>query len=409
MRPRTATALLVIAALTAVACSDDDSGGEESTGSTEAPATDATSPSDTAEDATEDTDAVDSGTDGTGAPDSADGEAAAFDEERCELNREAGTITYLTGFDYAAAASIVDVIVAQEAGYYEDLCLDVEILPSFSTANYPLIAENEAQVASGGSFSEVVAFAEANDADFVVLAVEGRTAIDGLIVKPGVASELGDLEGTTIGVKGKLPASIEAMLLEAGLSEGEDFETVLLDGFDPLAHIAIESIVGFPGWKSNEPGALDRAGVGYELFDPIDSDIPGSFGVIYTNQAFVDEHPTAVEDFVRATMRGLDDAIADPAGASETAVVQIDAGGNPNFLSPEGEAYRWETDAQLIVDTTPEGVGFGVPDPAGLQAELDVYAGIGLFGEAGAPDAQDYLGTGIAASVYDDGVVIWPL
>ena len=59
---------------------------------------------------------------------------------RCAENREAGTITYLTGFDFAAAASMVDVFVAEQHGYYDELCLDVEVIASFSTANYPLIA-----------------------------------------------------------------------------------------------------------------------------------------------------------------------------------------------------------------------------------------------------------------------------
>src|SRR5688572_16552372 len=58
-------------------------------------------------------------------------------ETRCAANREAGTITYLTGFDFAATASMIDVFVAHERGYFDDLCLDVEIQPSFSTANYP--------------------------------------------------------------------------------------------------------------------------------------------------------------------------------------------------------------------------------------------------------------------------------
>ena len=115
---------------------------------------------------------------------------------------------------------------------------DVEVTASFSTANYPLVAENDAQFASGGSFSEVVQFSAANDADLVVMAVEGPTAIDSLIVKPGTATELADLAGTTIGVKGKLPPSVAAMLAQAGLVEGTDFDTVLLDGFDPVQHIA---------------------------------------------------------------------------------------------------------------------------------------------------------------------------
>jgi ABC-type nitrate/sulfonate/bicarbonate transport system substrate-binding protein len=336
----------------------------------------------------------------------------AFPDDRCAANQAAGTITYLTGFDFAATASIVDVIVADANGYYDDLCLDVDIVPSFSTANYPLVAENDAQFASGGSFSEVVAFADANDTDFVVTAVEGPTAIDSLIVKPGIATQLADLAGTTIGVKGKLPPSVAAMLATAGLVENQDYTTVLLDGFDPTAHIAIDAIDGFPGYKSNEPGALERAGITFDLFDPLDSDIPGSFGVIYTNQQFVDDHPSAAEDFMRATMRGLADAIADPDTAATTAVGLINSGGNPNFLSPEGEVFRWNTDAALITELTPNGVGYGTPDPDALQNELDTYAAVGLFATTNTPDttpiATDYL-SDILAGIYDtDTTIIWP-
>lgn len=403
MRLRTASALLTLAAFSFAACGSDDSSSSDTVVDTVA---------DTTDDAAVDT-AAPAGdtTPATSDPLAVDTDVVAgepFPEARCAQNEAAGTITYLTGFDFAAAASIVDVIVAADKGYYDELCLDVEILPSFSTANYPLIAENQAQFASGGSFSEVVAFADANDAEFVVMAVEGRTPIDGLIVKPGEAAALEDLEGTTIGVKGKLPASIEVMLAGAGLVEGENFTTVLLDGFDPIAHISIDSIVGFPGWKSNEAGALARVGIEYDLFDPLDVDVPGSFGAIYTNQTFVSEHPTAAEDFMRATMRGLADAIDDPEAAAETAVVLVNGGGNPNFLSPSGETFRWKTDSALIVATTPDGVGFGVPDAAALQVELDVYSETGMFGDGEVPDAASRLGNDIMASIYNGAVVIWP-
>ena len=397
MRLRTSAAFAIAPILLFAGCaSDDSSSGADSTVGASSATTEAT---DTA-------DGDDAGESDDAGSDLVAGEA--FPDERCAANQAAGTITYLTGFDFAATASIVDIIVADSQGYYEDLCLDVEITASFSTANYPLIAENDAQFASGGSFSEVVAFAAANDADFAVTAVEGPTAIDSLIVKPGVASELGDLAGSTIGVKGKLPPSVAAMLATAGLVENADYETVLLDGFDPTAHIAIESIDGFPGYKSNEPGALERAGIEFDLFDPLDYDIPGSFGVIYGNQQFIDEHPTAAEDFMRATMLGLADAIADPEAAANTAVELINSGGNPNFLSPEGEVFRWTTDAALISELTPAGTGFGVADIAALQNELDTYAEVGLFGDASAPSASDYL-SDILDRVYDaDAQVIWP-
>lgn len=331
-----------------------------------------------------------------------------FPEDRCAANEAAGTITYLSGFDFAATASIIDVIIANQEGYFDELCLDVELQPSFSTANYPIVASGDAQVASGGSFSEVVNFAAANEADLVAIAVEGRTAIDALILKPGTAETLEDLAGTTIGVKGAITPSVAAMLATAGLVEGEDYETVLIDGFDPLVHITLDGIVGFPGYKSNEPGQLERAGVEFDLFDPSEHDIPGSFGVLVASRDFLVEHPTAVEDFLRATMRGLADALADPEAAAAIALEMIEANGNPNFLSPEGERFRWSTDAQLLQEQTPAGTGVGVPDPALLEAEVTAYADVGLFGDGGAPDISERFAAGPIGSVYDGDQVIWP-
>ena len=70
-----------------------------------------------------------------------------FPAARCEANQAAGTITYLSGFDFAATASIVDVLVADSKGYYDELCLDVELRASFSVDNYPQVAANQAQFA----------------------------------------------------------------------------------------------------------------------------------------------------------------------------------------------------------------------------------------------------------------------
>ena len=199
------------------------------------------------------------------------------------------------------------------------------------------------------------------------------------------------------------------MLATAGLREGDDFQTVPLDGFDPTAHIAIDGIVGFPGYKSNEPGALERAGIDFDLFDPIDYDIAGSFGVVYTTPEFVEEHPTAAADFVRAALRGLEDALADPQAAATIAVERINAGGNPNFLSAEGETFRWTTEAGLVEQSTPKGEHHGVPNPDELQAELDQNAELGLFADGeSAPKSTDYI-VDLAASAYTDaGTVAWP-
>jgi ABC-type nitrate/sulfonate/bicarbonate transport system substrate-binding protein len=331
----------------------------------------------------------------------------AFPADRCEANKAAGTITYLSSFDFAASASIVDVLVAKEKGYFEDLCLDVEVKASFSVANYPELAANNAQFSSAGSFSEVIDYATKNEASFVALAVEGKTGIDALIVKRGEATTLEDLRGSTIGIKGAMTTSVNAMLKQAGLTEGEDYTTVLIEGFDPNVHIEIPDIVGFPGYKSNEPLQLQAAGTPFDLFDPADYDIPGSFGVLYTNGTFLAAHPTAAQDFIRASMKGLADAVADPTAASDIALGFINANGNAMFLSPEGERARWGVESALVVSTN-SATALGVPEPSLLINETTTYADLGLFGGT-APDIEPYVDVEPIVGVYgDDRKVIWP-
>lgn len=415
MKRQRAFALLTLA-LVATACGGDDStssdAADAASTSVDAPPTPTSPTTDDAADVSSDTSNDTSNDTSSGDAGSGDGldviAGEPFPDARCEANRAAGTISYLTGFDYAATASIVEVLVADAKGYFDELCLDVDVAASFSTANYPLVAADDAQFSSSGSFSELASFAAVNDADLVALAVEGRVAIDSLMVKPGY-DDLAALAGTTIGVKGKLPPSIAAMLAEVGLVEGTDFDTLLLDGFNPIAHFEVEGISAVPGWKSNEPGALERAGVPFTLYDPADYGIPGSFGLIYTNRTFLDEHPTAAEDFMRAAMRGLADAIDDPSEAAAIAVDLINGNGNPNFLSPEGEEFRWTTDARLISDTTPDGSFPGVPDPALLAAEIEAYDSVGVYGDAGAPPVDGRYSPDLVAGLYAaDGAVIWP-
>ena len=85
----------------------------------------------------------------------------------------------------------------------------------------------------------------------------------------------------------------------------------------------------------------------------------------------------------------------------------MEAGGNPSFLSAEGETFRWNTDAALL--EAQGGAPMGVPELDGLQAEVDAYADVGLFGDAGAPDPTAAVDVDLISAVYDDnGEVIWP-
>ncbi|MCU1365858.1 MAG: hypothetical protein JWN39_1497 [Ilumatobacteraceae bacterium] len=338
-----------------------------------------------------------------------------FPADRCAQNRAAGTINYVSGYDYAAAASIVDVLVAKRRGYFDAMCLDVHIAPGLASSNYGSVADNEVQFSSSGSFGELAgaptpqATAQSPTPGLVALAVEGKSAIDTLIVKPGLAPTLASLRGATIGIKGALPPSIQAMLATAGLVDGTDYTTRQLDGFDPVSQLAGPQVTAITGFQSNEPGQLERAGVPFSTFEPSSVGIPGSFGVIYTNRTFLDAHPTAAVDFMRATMYALTEAITDPGSASMVAVDYINDHGNPNNLSPEGEAFRWQTESKVIVESTPKDEPIGIPDAQLLQREIDADAAVGLFG-GNAPDISDLYDRSVLTTIYNPSrAVIWPV
>lgn len=385
--------------LVATACGSDDDA---------APADDTAAPADTEADAPVDTDAAEPAADEPAADEPAvEGTTLAeVDPERCAANEAAGTVTYLSSFDFAAAASIIEIVVADEAGYFEDMCLDVELRPSFSTANYTLIGSDQAQFGSSGGYTEILNFS-GEGAEFLVTAAFGKSPINALITPEGGATDLAELEGATIGVKGDIPPSLIAMLADAGLTRGEDYAEVLLDGFDPQAHLAT-GIDALPVYKSNEPGQLDAAGVGYNLFDPAQEGVAGTFGLLYTSPAFAAEHPTAVEDFMRAALKGMEDAIADPVAAVEKSIIRIDAAGNSAFLTMDGELFRWEQELAEILASTPDGQHIGAIDAEVFHNEYESYAAAGVWPEGAPEDTSPYDASIVEGLYGDDGKVIWP-
>ena len=182
---------------------------------------------------------------------------------------------------------------------------------------------------------------------------------------------------------------------------------MLVDGFDPVAHLKLD-IDALPVYKSNEPNALDTAGVKYGLFDPAKTDTPGTFGLIYTSKKFAEDHPTAVAGFTRAALHGMEDAMADPAAAVAMSVEQINAAGNQAFLTEAGETFRWTTESEIVKEGTPAGEPIGLIDPALFKTEFDTYVADGVFPQ-GAPTFTESWDADLARSMYDSsGKVIWP-
>lgn len=389
--------LLALLGLLAAACGDDGAGDTADGAATTAdPAASETTSDETPGDDT-------TGEDTTG-EDTADDAMAADDGDACERNTEVGTITVVTGFDYAASPGIIDPIVAKAQGYYDQLCLDVVIQPGFAPGNHALVASGAAQFANAGSFGEVVKANVDGEAGEVVLAHYGRTAIDALVVPADSdIATLDDLPGHVVGIKGDLPYGVQMMLGQAGINR-LDLTELLLDTYDPVAGFEA-GVEALPVYKSNEPIQLANAGFDYRMFDPLDYDVPASFGMLVVGEDFLAQHPAVVEDFMRATLRGMAFAVNDPEAAVGD-VLSLIGGSEASILSEATEIPRWDVERQLVVDLTPEGEGYGIPDLDRLGEEVDALTRVGVFADA--PDWGSMVNTDMVAGLYNGGTeVAW--
>ena len=295
-------------------------------------------------------------------------------------------------------------------GYFDELCLDVELQPSFSTRQLPDHRRRRRRVRLGRLVQRGrrLRHRQRRRPDRRV-DVEGRTAIDSLILKPGTAPTLEDLAGTTIGVKGKIPPSVAAMLAGAGLVEGDglrDRAARRLRPDRPLTPSTASS--GSPATRATSPASSSGPGSPFDLFDPTEYDVPGSFGVhLHDAARFAEEHrPPSRTSCGRRCAAWPTPSPIRPRRRRRPSTSSRPTATRASCRS-EGESFRWATDAELLTAETPAGTGIGVPDLELLQAEVDAYAAVGLFGGE-APDAAPFVDVAPIAASTTATSVIWP-
>lgn len=316
----------------------------------------------------------------------------AVGEERCEANRAAGTITYATSFQFAASSSILDVVAADEQGYYEDHCLDVVLQTGFSGGpNEQLVSAGTAQLAGVGGPGDVLVAASRGAGIKGVATYGNAGVVTVLVADDGPVREPKDLEGKTFGFKGAPPPQYVAMLEREGVDRARITEIEV--SFDPSV-LATGGVDALAAYKSNEPEALRRQGFATRQLDPEDYGVESSFNTIIANADFARDHPTAVEDFLRATFLGY--AYAD---ANLDAALGFAAERSEGDYDVEAERARWEVETALIEENLAPGRAVGWQDEEQYRKEADLLAGTSALG--GAVDVAAVLDNSYLEAIYD--------
>jgi putative hydroxymethylpyrimidine transport system substrate-binding protein len=318
---------------------------------------------------------------------------------RCAQNRAAGTITYLSGFEWSGTVGTIDVSAAAANGWFGDMCLSVQLEagtgdPGVATRT---VASGRTTIAEVGGASDVLT-AVAGGVPVIAVATYGNVNAITLITMSSVTS-LTQLEGKTLGYKGAMPPQITAMLEKAGVDVAKVKEVGV--GYDPTI-LPRGQVQALTGYKSNEVPTLQGDGYRIRTWDPDAYGIKGTFNTLVANPSFAAAHPTAVEDFLRATFHAYDwchtnltacladESARSPAGQFDTAT----------------ERTRFTIESGLVDAHLLPGRGVGAESVAQFEPEEQLLRHYGLISSS--PNLSRVVAPQYVAAVESGPAVIWP-
>jgi len=319
--------------------------------------------------------------------------------ERCAANRAAGTITWVSPFGFDAAAGIIDVFAADQLGYFRDLCLNVKLVTS-SQNSASLVSSGAATTTSTGSAADFLVLA-ANGSNTTGVATYGNASAYCIITRPEYTS-LKQLEGHTLGYHFVQAAPNLEMLRSAGV-DLDKVKLINTPNFDP--HQVVQGkLDAVSCYQSNEPLTLRAEGARFNLFTPEQFGVSGTYNVVFFNNAFLEAHRAAAQDFMRADLRAFAYCEEHQAGCISIEQRYAEHAGAEYPIAHEREVWRLE--AKLSRDNTLAGKGIGVQSYAEWQPELREVTKFGLADNV--PPLRQIEDTTLIAELYDGKELIWP-
>ena len=206
--------------------------------------------------------------------------------------------------------------VAVDKGYYADEGLDIEFDYSFETDGVALVGAGERPFAIVSGDQVILARAQSLPIVYIMewfqkypIAVVSKTAA-------GIETPQ-DLAGRNVGLPGFFGASYVGyvgLLNAAGLAEADvDGNDI---GFNQVESLLTDQSEAVVGYGNNEPLQLQDRGEGINIIYVADYIDLVANGII-TNETLLTENPELAESFIRATLRGLSDTLANPDEAYE--------------------------------------------------------------------------------------------
>ena len=307
------------------------------------------------------------------------------------------SVTFIAGFKPQADLPFVGVYVAQEKGYFKAQGLDVTIQHAVTGEHVQLLATNRVQFSTGTGGDILKRVAQA-DVPLVSIAVIGQRDEQAFAVRAdSPIRTLKDFEGRLVGYKSTPSADYLALLKLGGVDRSKVREVAV--GFDPRV-LATGQVDVYPVFAANEPDTLARQGVPVRLFDPTTYGIP-SFGLTYmTNREMIQAKPDVVQRFLRAALRGIEDAVADRQAAID--IVMKYAPGE----DPAHQRFMLDTEIDAALSDRAKASGIGTMTKEQWSALESFLAEYGALPKR--VDVSTVFDDSFVRDLYRRGKLVWP-
>jgi len=325
-------------------------------------------------------------------------DGAQISKARCERNRAAGTITYISGYGYSASAGQLDVFLAKELGYFDALCLNVEINAAGGNGQL-LVSSGRAQFTALGSASDVM-LAAANSRNLTAIATYGSTSPFSIFANEKIKT-LKDLEGGRLGYFINITPVALAMLDAAGVDRAK-VQLIKMTNYDPtiVTRGQVDAIVGY---ASNQPQKLKAMNLAFNEFLPGDFGFQGTYNVMEVNRQFLLQHRETVADFMRATLKALEFCLSEEDQCIDR-LHQLAVANKQGAAFPRDQLARtWKVESEWVRASQ------GPPGVHHVDGWQDEYQLAQTYGGLKNPPAiEAMMDAELVASLYQDGVLIWP-
>ncbi|CAN5680250.1 ABC transporter substrate-binding protein [soil metagenome] len=235
----------------------------------------------------------------------------------------AGPTALTVGLGYIPSVQFAQFYLADAEGYYRDAGLEVTFQNRIDPELITLLGQGAIDIGMGDGTSVIPAVSQDIPVRYVATIYARFPSVVFAKESAGI-TEPADLEGRSLGIPGRFGSSwimLQALLASADLTP-DDLEIELYPDFGQAVAVQQDQVDAATGFANNEPVQLELAGEEATVLRVDDiTPLPGPGLVV--GAGTLEAKPEAIRAFVAATLRAMEEIIAEPERGLDAAIGRV--------------------------------------------------------------------------------------